>query len=214
PEIVLRSALWYNMLCFMVYLANNMLDSVKHPLESEISLLRKAFRETFWNEKLGYLYDYVNDEEKNSLLRPNQIFAASLFFSPLTPKMISKVVAVIKEHLFTPYGLRTLAPKEPNYNHKYAGNYRERDLAYHNGVIWPWLLGHFGDALIKTTSDKKQLNKILKPIFETMQSHLFEAGIGTISEIFSEQDFISPDGCISQAWSVAEILRLTHLINR
>lgn len=205
------NALWYNMLCFMQELSSAMLDSIKRELQPIIKLIAKEFVATFWNPEIGYLYDYVNAEEKNSALRPNQIFAISLPYSVVPKKIATKIMAVVKEHLLTPYGLRTLSPKDKNYCGIYRGNQEQRDRAYHNGCVWPWLIGHYGEALLRT-SDRRKTIKELKPIFAVLTSTLAEAGIGSISEIFSGDALHLPDGCISQAWNIAELLRLSYLL--
>lgn len=210
--IVEINALWFNFLNFMLQLA---------PLFNETALcaeitplirkVKKSFCDTFWDEKLGFLKDFVSTDEESTAIRPNQIFAVSMPYSPLTTLMAKKVVAVVEKHLLTPYGLRTLSPEDPGYIGIYAGNSASRDQAYHNGTVWPWLLCHFGEALLKTTGKQNTLN-VLNPCLNALEKHVSEAGIGSISEIFSGDAPHHPDGCISQAWSVAEILRLTCLL--
>lgn len=206
------NALWYNMLCFMAELANAIRDPIKLEISPLVKTIPKTFLETFWNAKIGYLYDFVNAEQKNAALRPNQIFAISLPYALLPPKIALAVLQVVKEHLFTPYGLRTLSPQDPLYIGQYKGNQETRDRAYHNGAVWPWLLGHFGEALLNTLHDRHKVIKILRPAFEDLTAHLAEAGIGSISEIFTGDAYHEPHGCISQAWSVAEVLRLSYLL--
>ncbi len=206
------NALWFNLLGFMAELAQAMKDPMASELKQLLTLTQNSFRETFWCEEKAYLYDFVNAEEKNSRLRPNQIFAISLPYSPLLAQMAVSIVAKVKEHLLTPYGLRTLAPSELGYVGCYRGSQSERDRAYHNGTVWPWLLGHFVEALLKVTSDKRKVMAIVEPCLKALQDHLAEYGVGSISEIFSGDYPHEPNGCISQAWSVAEILRLTYLV--
>lgn len=207
------NALWFNYLCFLQYLAKLSLHALQFELKPLIKLVEKSFCEMFWNPELGYLYDFVNDEHKDSSIRPNQIFAVSLPYSPLPRNMAVKVVNVVKEHLLTPYGLRTLSPQDEKYIGSNGDNVKDLDRAYHNGSIWPWLLGHFGEALLKTTNNKKNTIQIIRPSLEALSAHLSDVGVGTISELFSGEGPYVPEGCISQAWSVAEILRLTYLLN-
>ncbi|MBU0744468.1 MAG: amylo-alpha-1,6-glucosidase [Gammaproteobacteria bacterium] len=207
------NALWFNMLGFMNELAHKMKDPVEQELKQLLPLAKSSFCKTFWCEKKGYLFDFVNMEEENSALRPNQIFAVSLPYSPLLIKMAVSIMSAVKEHLLTPYGLRTLAKNEVGYVGFYNGTQAERDQAYHNGTVWPWLLGHFAEGLLKVTSDRRKVLSVITPCLEALQKHLREYGLGSIAEIFSGDDPHSPDGCISQAWSVAEILRLTYLLN-
>lgn len=209
--IVEVNALWYNLLAFMAELSNVMLDSVKHEIIPIMENFEKNFLGVFWDEELGYLYDYVNAEEKNKSLRPNQIFALSLTHSIVPKKIASKILKIIYSHLFTSYGLRTLSPVDKSYIGTYQGNQKQRDLAYHNGCIWPWMIAHFAEALMKIGGKRQRVIKILSPVFKALTDHLAEVGIGTISEIFSGDEH-KPDGCISQAWNIAELSRLTFLL--
>lgn len=206
------NALWFNMLSFMNELAVLLQDNVDQELQPLLLSIKKHFCEIFWCEEKGYLYDFVNFEKKNTALRPNQIFAVSLPYTPLLLTMAVSIMAAVEKHLLTPYGLRTLAPNEVGYIGFYSGNQSERDRAYHNGTVWPWLLGHFTEAALKTTSDRRKVLAVIKPCLEALQAHLAEYGIGSIAEIFSGNIPHQPNGCISQAWSVAEILRLTYLL--
>lgn len=210
------NALWYNMLCFMRDLAEKLHDPIAAEIQPLIELVKNAFCKTFWDENLGFLRDFVdlkNPENPDSAaMRPNQIFAVSLPHSPLSSEIMTKVVDSVREHLLTPYGLRTLSPKNSRYQGIYQGSSENRDLAYHNGSIWPWLLGHFTVALIKTTKNRNAVENILNPCLAALEKHLFHAGIGTISEIFAGDEPHHPDGCVSQAWSVAEILRMIYLL--
>jgi len=206
------NALWFNLLNFVYELATVMEDPIKNDVAQLLPKIRLSFCKTFYDEKLGYLYDFVNAEEKNASLRPNQIFAVSLPYSPLPKKIALKVVESVREHLLTPYGLRTLSPQDANYCGVYEGNQERRDRAYHNGTVWPWLLGHFGEALLKT-NDRRYAAKVLQPCFAALKEHLVVGGVGTVAEVFSGDAPHEAGGCISQAWSVAEFLRLTCLLN-
>lgn len=127
--------------------------------------------------------------------------------------MAVSVMNNVQKHLLTPYGLRSLAQHEVGYVGFYGGAQDQRDRGYHNGSVWPWLLGHFGEALLKVTSDQRKVLEIVNPCLVALQKHLKESGIGTVSELFSGDHPHNPDGCISQAWSVAELLRLTYILN-
>lgn len=206
------NALWYNMVSFMVEIGSLQQDPLVVEIKQLLRILEQSFRETFWCEELGYLYDFVNQYEKNSLLRPNQIFAVSLPYSPLLIKMAVSIMNVVREQLLTPLGLRTLAPRASGYIGCYGGSQEMRDRAYHNGTVWPWLLGHFTEGLLKVTSDRRKVLNIMQPCLVALQEHLSDYGVGSIAEIFSGDFPHKPDGCISQAWSVAEVLRLTYLL--
>lgn len=206
------NALWFNMLSFMHEMAALFLDPLKHEIAKLLPKIRLSFCQTFYDTDHGYLYDFVNEEEKNSKLRPNQIFAVSLPHSPLPKKIALKVLEAVREHLLTPYGIRTLSPKDKDYIGVYQGDQASRDKSYHNGTIFTWLIGPFGEAVSKFYK-KKQALEILQPCLIAFKKHLHEGGIGNIAEIFAGDAPYKPDGCIHQAWSVAEILRLTYLLS-
>lgn len=208
------NALWFNLVCFLQELT----DLAGDPMAQELKLLAKqikiSFNEVFWDENLGYLKDYVvpDSGHQDLAIRPNQIFAVSLPFSPLTKEAALQTMQTVNKYLLTPYGLRTLAPQDSNYIGNYSGGSVERDHAYHNGTVWPWLLGHFSEGMIKVVG-KQQATKIIAPCVAALTEHLKTFGIGSIAEIFDGNEPHKPNGCISQAWSVAEILRLTYLIS-
>lgn len=144
-------------------------------------------------------------------IRPNQIFAVGLPHSPLDMPQKQAVVAVVRDRLLTPMGLRTLDPADPGYIGRYAGNLFERDRAYHNGTVWPWLIGPYTDALLATGSPRDEAIAILGPLLD----YLACPGLGQLPEIFDGDDMPGAprhaDGCPAQAWSIAEVIRvLTH----
>jgi len=166
----------------------------------------KASFEAYWYAVGGYLYDVLG-ETPNAQLRPNQIFAVGLPHSPLHPERAKRVVEVVERELLTPYGLRTLSPTDPEYRGFYGGNQWERDGAYHQGTVWAWLIGPYVDAYLRvyahSTEAKAHCRELLKPLL----AHVWDAGVGSISEIFDGDLPHAPKGTISQAWSVAEVLR-------
>ena len=122
---------------------------------------------------------------------------------------------IVKTHLFTPYGLRSLSSQDPHYHARYEGNQIERDNAYHNGTVWPWLLGAFTEALLKTEGffAKYKTRKFLQACCETLWQHTnTQAGLACVSEIFDGDIPHKPRGCIQQAWSAAELIRMVHLL--
>lgn len=206
------NALWHNLLNVVKIFAEVFNDPIKDDVSPLITKVKESFIATFWNEKLGYLHDFVNAEQKSTAIRPNQIFAVSLPFSLLGEREAYSVINTVTTHLLTPYGLRTLSPLDPNYCGVYAGSQEERDRAYHNGTVWTWLLCHFAQGWLAVTVDKKYILSLLQPCLEALQSSMRDDGIGTISEIFSGDAPHAANGCVSQAWSVAEVLRLTYLL--
>lgn len=211
--IVDINALWYNAVSFMEALSDIFKDTETHKKAKALQIKAyKAFNETFYREGNKYLGDFWNENGLNMQLRPNQIFAISLPFSPVSKELASSIVEICERELLTPIGMRTLAPSDSNYKGIYNGDVAKRDAAYHNGTVWPWLFGHFGEAMLKTASDRKQAENKIKTILLNFQDHLNEAGIGSISEIFDGDEPQIARGCIAQAWSIAEIRRLAMLL--
>jgi len=195
--------LWYNALCLMTAWAKELGE----PSETFATLAQQAhasFNSRFWFEPGQYLFDVIDNEYRDdSSLRPNQIFAFSLRFPILDQRFWHPVIDIIAEKLLTPVGLRTLAAGHKDYKPYYDGDLRSRDAAYHQGTVWPWLIGHFLNAWRRVFSDRKRARTLL----HGFEEHLREAGSGTISEIFDAEPLYIPRGCIAQAWSVAEVLR-------
>jgi predicted glycogen debranching enzyme len=194
------NALWFNALSILAQIETRLGDAGEaRTLTQQAGRVHKRFQEVFWNEEAGYLYDVVNGEERDAALRPNQIFALSLPF-PLLPKpKAARMLAAIEEKLYTPVGLRTLAPGNPDFESNY---YQGND---HQGMVWSWLLGPYATALVRvhgTAGRKKAL-----AAFEELRPRLAEAGVGSIPEVFDAEAPHSPRGCIARAWSVAEVLR-------
>jgi predicted glycogen debranching enzyme len=201
-------ALWYNALCIMEDLARRFGDQAGQKLYRDMATVAgSSFNRLFWNENAGCLYDVVNGAPPDASIRPNQIFAVSLPHSILSPERAQAVVEKVKEHLLTPYGLRTLAPSDPQYRGRYTGGPTERDGAYHQGTVWPWLLGPFITAYVKVQGDSEAARRQAAEWLAPIQDHLADGGLGHISEILDGDPPQRPCGCIAQAWSVGEVLR-------
>jgi glycogen debranching enzyme len=168
-------------------------------------LAKLSFNALFWNENEKCLYDVVCDGDVDASIRPNQIFAASLTNSMLDDDGARAVVDKVESELLTSVGLRSLSPRDPDYIPYYTGAPLERDSAYHQGTVWAWLIGPFIDAYRRVYPDR--IERITE-LLEGFRSHLTEAGVGQISEIFDAEWPHSPRGCPAQAWSVAELLRV------
>jgi predicted glycogen debranching enzyme len=202
-------ALWYNALCIMEDLASRFgSEAAQKRYRHMAAVAQWSFNRLFWNEKLGCLYDVVNGDPPDPSIRPNQIFAVSLPHGMLRQDRARRVVEKVEEHLLTPFGLRTLAPSDPLYRGHYTGGPKERDGAYHQGTVWPWLLGPFITAYIKVNGESEEARHQAQAWLSPLESHLTDAGLGHISEIFEGDAPHRPCGCIAQAWSVAEILRV------
>ncbi|HEX8750124.1 MAG TPA: amylo-alpha-1,6-glucosidase, partial [Nitrospira sp.] len=202
-------ALWYNALRLMAEWGE-LLGKRTEEWSNVAEQAEASFHRRYWYETGGYLYDVVDGEQgDDASLRPNQIFSISLRFPILRQERWRAVLAVVTDKLLTPFGLRTLSADHPDYKPTYAGDLRARDAAYHQGTVWPWLLGHYIDARLRTDGNKAEAHRLL----ESFEGHLCDAGIGTISEIFDAEPPYRPRGCIAQAWSVAEVLR-AYLLTR
>jgi predicted glycogen debranching enzyme len=202
-------ALWYNALETMKLLAKRFDEiNLSEKYAGIAEKAKESFNDKFWNYERGYLLDVVEASGVDASLRPNQVIAVALDFTMLNNSKSKSVVDVIQRELLTPYGLRTLARSDSRYRGIYVGDRFNRDHAYHNGTVWPWLLGPFTEAFLKTkeqgTIVECPLKAYLLPLF-TQQ--IFKAGLGTISEIFDGDQPHEPRGCVAQAWSVAEPLR-------
>ena len=207
------NALWYNAVCLADGLTHRFGDRALFFPEL-IPRIRQAFQETFWMEEQGRLGDVYREGRLDEALRPNQILAVSLPHSPLDPDRWPSVVACVRRHLLTPCGLRTLSPEDPRYAGRYGGDSAARDGAYHQGTVWPWLLAHFGEALLKVAEDRGEAKGFLLDLVRSfLRRHWSEAGVGCVSEIFDGDPPQRPNGCISQAWSAAELIRLYAILN-
>jgi predicted glycogen debranching enzyme len=182
-------------------------------LESEAWHVARRFNEVFWNAERENLYDVVGGDAPDPTVRPNQIFAVSLSEDLLPPHRARAVYWTVRRRLLTPFGLRTLDPKDSRYRPTCAGTQRECDLAYHQGTVWPWLLGPFADAHFRIFGNKEDSRRAMRLWLAPLRAHIREAGLGSISEIFDGDPPHTPRGCFAQAWSVAEVARIvyTHL---
>ncbi|HUH65388.1 MAG TPA: amylo-alpha-1,6-glucosidase [Syntrophales bacterium] len=207
------NALWYNAVSFANELCQLFGES-SYNLPDLITRIKKSFVDTFWIEEGVYLGDVFRDGVLDHAVRPNQILAVSLPHSPLDAARWKGVVDKVKKHLLTPVGLRTLSPEDREYRPLYEGDGTARDAAYHQGTVWPWLIGHFGEACIKAAEDKALAKRFLvNYLRQFIGRHMKEVGIGCVSEIFDGDPPHRPNGCISQAWSVAELIRLHMLLS-
>jgi predicted glycogen debranching enzyme len=201
-------ALWYNALRIMERLAKEFGDEGGTTRYAEIAARAKhRFNQVFWNEAAGCLYDVIDGDARDGSIRPNQIFAVSLRHTMLSREQARRVVEVIERELLTPYGLRTLAPGDPQYRGRYEGDQRSRDGAYHQGTVWAWLMGPFITAYLKVHGRTKNGREKAAQWLGGFREHLSDAGLGQISEIFDGDAPHRPRGCIAQAWSVSELLR-------
>jgi predicted glycogen debranching enzyme len=202
-------ALWYNALRTMEALARSLGATGDARMYSSLARVADAgFNTLFWNEEAEYLYDVVAENQRDATLRPNQILAVSLKNSMLDGRRARAVVDAVERDLLTPYGLRSLPASDPRYRGRYEGDAFARDSSYHQGPVWPWLLGPFIDAYLKVNRQGKRSRRRVSEWLRAFSLHLTEAGLGHVSEIFDGDAPHHPRGCFAQAWSVAEILRV------
>ena len=196
------NALWYNALCIMASLAEQLGEEAGR--YAALAERVAAGFERFWNAPLGYCYDVLDAPAgPDGSLRPNQLLAVSLPHSPLSAERQRSIVDTCARHLLTPHGLRSLSPDDKAYIGRYAGDRRKRDGAYHQGTVWGWLIGPFVLAHRRVYGDNAAARSYLLPLLQ----HLNDHGVGSISEIFEGDAPFAPRGCTAQAWSVAEVLR-------
>ncbi len=203
-------ALWYNALRTMELLANKFDETGSAKKYATMAnQTKKSFNEKYWNAEKGFLFDVLEAGGVDASLRPNQVFAVSLDFTMLDKEKSRKVVDMVSRELVTSFGLRTLSLDDPKFVGRCEGDRRSRDTAYHNGTIWPWLLGPFVSAYLKVNdynpkAREQAFENLILPLF-TVGIH--QGGLGTVSEIYDCDPPNIPRGCIAQAWSIAEPLR-------
>ncbi len=200
------NALWYNALKVFNELGSELGEENKN-LEV-ISLIEANFTDVFWYEEGQYLYDVVTKEGADSRLRPNQCFAVSLPYTLLSREQEKAVIAKVYEELYTPVGLRSLAPQEDEYQGQCKGRRAIRDAAYHQGTVWGWLIGSFFEGYLKVNDYSAAAKEKVWRMYQPFKEHINSFGLGSISEVFDGDFPHRPRGCYAQAWSVAELLRI------
>lgn len=201
------SGLWYNAVRITETVARHKKDLARaNEMHRIAALIEKNLPAKFWLEKLGYYADVLgHGDAPDELLRPNQLIAAALPFSAVPREHLVSIVKAAQAKLFTPMGLRTLAPGSPGYCGRYQGDQTSRDHAYHQGTAWPWLIGPFVSAFTRAfpQSSHEQRFAFIRPLGDRMNVY----GIGSLAEIADGDPPHQPRGCIAQAWSVAEVIR-------
>jgi predicted glycogen debranching enzyme len=208
------NALWHNALWLLYgWLGRAGHRALAEQTADDARRCQLAFNERFWNGRRGCLFDVVDgDGGDDPACRPNQLFAIGLRYPPLDPARWSAVIDTAVAELLTPMGLRTLSPADPAYQPIYYGALRARDAAYHQGTVWPWLVGPFVDAWIKVhPDDAVGAGRLIDPLLD----HVMSAGcLGSVSEIFDPEPPYTSRGCVAQAWSVAELARVAVRLRR
>ncbi|HLX41806.1 MAG TPA: amylo-alpha-1,6-glucosidase [Bryobacteraceae bacterium] len=197
------NALWHGALCLMAEWATEFGDNTDFGEQAD--RVRESFRAKFWNEKRECLRDLTGDEK----IRPNQIFAVSLPYELLDKREQQAVVRAVHRDLLTPVGLRTLDPGDADYRPRYQGPPEQRDAAYHQGTVWPWLLGPFVDAYLMACGRTAKNLAYCRGLIDRLEAEAAREGcLGAIAEIYDADEPRHPRGCPAQAWSMAEVDRL------
>jgi predicted glycogen debranching enzyme len=200
-------ALWYNALRVMEGLAEKHRHETDRARYAEMAeRARGAFARLFWNESQSCLFDVVDGDHRDGAIRPNQIFAVSLTHQMLAPEQARSVVSVVQQQLLTPYGLRSLAPSDPAYRGRYEGGPYSRDSAYHQGIVWPWLLGPFLRAYLRVENYSQTARMQANQWTVDLRAYLDNEGVGQIPEVFDGDAPHRAGGCKAQAWSIGELL--------
>jgi predicted glycogen debranching enzyme len=201
-------ALWYNALSILSELARIASDGrVESALSERAERARTSFNRLFWNTESQCLYDVVNRDTHDTSIRPNQVLALGLAYPIVDRERGACILKIVEKQLLTPMGLRTLAPQDPAYQPVYAGGVASRDSAYHQGTVWPWLMGRFLKAYRWANGDSTETRDRIRGWIGKFEDHLMEAGLGHVSEVAGGSAPYCPAGCIAQAWSVGELLR-------
>ena len=202
------SALWHNALRCLAEMVDDPAESAEY--KATAALTRKSFSR-FWNEASACCYDLLIPHQGNwrgdSRIRPNQLLAVSLRFPCVTDQQARQVMECARNHLLTPYGLRTLAPEDPDYKGRYDGDMTSRDEAYHNGTVWPWLMGPYCDGLRMTRDGSVDIEEVIRELLGPLVESMDDGCVGQIAEIYDGDHPHRAQGCPAQAWSVAEVAR-------
>ena len=207
------NAYWYNALCVLRELA----PIAGQPGEAYAALaerVRASFVQAFWLEDKGYLRDVISGTGADEQIRCNQTWAVSMPFTMLSHEQEARVVETVRRHLYTPWGLRTLSPEDPEFHPFYGGPQRERDMAYHQGTVWPFPMGAYYLAYLKVHGHTPQARQEVRGLLERMPAILREGCVGQLPEIYDGGQPGPSKGCFAQAWSVGELLRVYEALEK
>ena len=207
------NAYWYNALRIMERLAPEMGEAGQSYGELA-EKVRESFVRQFWMEDKGYLKDLVSGTKADEQIRCNQIWAVSMPFAMLEPRQEKQVVETVFRHLYTPVGLRTLSPKDEEFHPTYGGPQQQRDLAYHQGTVWPFPLGAWYLAYLKVNEYSAKAKRQVRRQLAALEPALREGCAGQLPEIYDGENPTASRGCFAQAWSVGELLRVYHALER
>ena len=201
-------ALWYNALCVMRDLSTRFGETERALFLGQLAARAKSsFLEKFWNAERGGLFDVVEPERKDDSVRPNQVFAVSLHHALVDGEQARSIVELVRRELFTPVGLRSLSPLDARYRGRYAGDVWERDSAYHQGTVWPWLMGPFLTAYVRVNEGSEESRAMAARWLGEFSHEMRKGCLGQIGEVADGDAPHNEGGCVAQAWGVAELLR-------
>ena len=210
------NALWYHALLSVAGMCEGGEPDRASRYRALAEIVQKSFNERFWDRERGALHDCLQVDETGvwrarGEVRPNQIFAVSLPNTPLDKDRQRGVIAEVTRELLTPMGLRTLSPSDEKYCGRFEGDMMSRDRAYHNGTVWPWLIGPYAEALLRFgnfgDAAKAKAREVIEPLLETLARDC----LGQVCEVYDGDEPRRAQGCPAQAWSVAEVLRIAAL---
>jgi predicted glycogen debranching enzyme len=205
------NAMWYNALRYVCELqeVRDGKGRADAALVAAAERAQASFTSTFWVKDGDYLADVVRNGVQDRSVRPNQLVAVAVEHSPLTRSRMHGVVERCRRELVTPVGLRTLSPADPRYVARYEGSPTVRDSSYHQGTVWPWLIGLYADACLRAAGETPEVKRYLRELFRPLYTtHLREGGLLSVSEILDGEAPRRPRGCFAQAWSIAEVIRV------
>ena len=207
------NAYWYNALRIMGEFAK-FTGRDSEAYETLADRVRASFIREFWMEEKHCLRDVVSGTAADAQIRCNQIWALSLPFTMLEEEKERQILDTVFEKLYTPYGLRTLDPADPEFRPEYGGEVLKRDLAYHQGTVWTYPLGAYYLAYLRVNGYSEEAEAYVRAQLEVLHSALREGCIGQLPEIYDGLEPVSSKGCFAQAWSVGELLRVYEALER
>ena len=202
------NAYWYNALCIMQKFSEVLKKNEEQKYGELAQKVKESFAREFWMEEKHCLKDVISETKADTQIRCNQIWAVSMPFTMLDEEKERQIVDTVFERLYTPYGLRTLDPKDEEFRASYGGEMIKRDLAYHQGTVWTFPMGGYYLAYLKVNKDSREAKEIVAKQLEVLESAMREGCIGQLPEIYDGEIPVSSKGCFAQAWSVGEILRV------
>ncbi|MBN2806305.1 MAG: glycogen debranching protein, partial [Prolixibacteraceae bacterium] len=205
------NALWYNAVAYALELANASNDQkFEADWNPVLERIGQSMVDTYWNEEKGYLADCFYQDMQDWSVRPNQVIAVAMPFSPFSKEMKKSVLSLAKKDLLTTRGLRTLSPRNPHFKPSYEGGEQQREMAIHQGTVFPWLIGFFIEGYLKI--HQRGGLSFVRNIMDGFEEEMTNQCIGTISEVYDGNPPHIGRGAISQAWNIGEILRSYQII--